>query len=108
MTKQTIFVWVNPDGSVDQEKSSIEWCDCKYNINYGTANKRRSEAKTNNTYNTKAINMLSIEGVFIRQFQSAREAGRYLNKSAASITKVANHLYGFCSAYGYKWEWATT
>ena len=34
------FVWVNPDGSVDLEKSSIEWCDADYNNNYGTHQER--------------------------------------------------------------------
>ena len=29
------FVWVNEDGSVDIEKSNLEWCDDKYNSNYG-------------------------------------------------------------------------
>ena len=28
-------VWVNEDGSIDFEKSNLEWCDDKYNSNYG-------------------------------------------------------------------------
>lgn len=35
------FVWVNDDGSVDIEKSNLEWCTHEYNINYGTAIERR-------------------------------------------------------------------
>ena len=28
------FVWVNEDGTVNLEKSNLEWCDYKYNTNY--------------------------------------------------------------------------
>ena len=31
--------------------SNLEWCDAKYNNNYGTKGKRISESKLNKTYN---------------------------------------------------------
>lgn len=34
--KTNNFIFVNPDGSVDLEKSNLEWCDNKYNCNYGS------------------------------------------------------------------------
>lgn len=30
------FVFINPDGSVNPEKSNLEWCTHRYNMNYGT------------------------------------------------------------------------
>ena len=39
------FVWINDDGSVDYEKSNLEWCTYKYNSNYGTATQRMSAKK---------------------------------------------------------------
>lgn len=30
------FVFINPDGSVNPEKSNLEWCTHNYNMNYGT------------------------------------------------------------------------
>lgn len=47
-------VWVNEDGSVDLEKSNLEWCTYKYNSNYGTciersATKRRGQKRTEET-----------------------------------------------------------
>lgn len=37
------FVFVNDDGSIDLEKSNLEWCTHQYNMMYGTRNKRISE-----------------------------------------------------------------
>lgn len=33
--KTNNFVWVNDDGTVDPSRSNLEWCDRKYNANYG-------------------------------------------------------------------------
>lgn len=44
--KTNNFVWVNPDGSIDPEKSNLEWCSAKYNVNYGTRNKRAGKKLT--------------------------------------------------------------
>ncbi len=38
------FIFVNPDGSVDLEKSNLEWCDRTYNINYGTRTEKQKKA----------------------------------------------------------------
>lgn len=37
------FVWVNEDGSVDFEKSNLEWCTNDYNIHYGTVQERQKQ-----------------------------------------------------------------
>lgn len=42
--KTNNFVYINEDGTVNLEKSNLEWCTAKYNINYGTANQRRSNS----------------------------------------------------------------
>lgn len=49
------FVFFNEDGSVDEEKSTIEWCDEKYNHNYGTINERISKANTNGKKSKKVL-----------------------------------------------------
>ena len=41
--KANNFVWVNEDGSVDLEKSNLEWCTNDYNIHFGTALKRQKQ-----------------------------------------------------------------
>lgn len=43
-------VWVNEDGSIDYDKSNLEWCTCKENVNYGTAMKRAVQTRNQKGY----------------------------------------------------------
>ena len=45
--KKINIVYINEDGSIDEEKSTIEWCTAKENSNYGTINQRISDAQIN-------------------------------------------------------------
>lgn len=38
--KNNNCVWIDSDGSINYEKSNLEWCSAKYNANYGTRNER--------------------------------------------------------------------
>ena len=40
------MIWVNEDGSIDYNKSNLEWCDYQYNANYGMRNINISNSKT--------------------------------------------------------------
>ena len=48
--KTNNFVWVNPDGSVDLEKSNLEWCSNEYNLSYGSRISRISNANKTKIY----------------------------------------------------------
>lgn len=47
------FVWVNEDGTVDLDKSNLEWCTQKYNLNYSDRNERLSKSMTEHYKNIK-------------------------------------------------------
>lgn len=51
------FIWINEDGSVDCEKSNLEWCDYKYNNNYGTKSERLSKSMTGRVAWNKGLPM---------------------------------------------------
>jgi hypothetical protein len=68
--KTNNFVFLNEDGSVDKEKSNLEWCDRKYNNNYGTRNERSAKAMS------KPVLQFSLSGHFIREWPSTAECGR--------------------------------
>lgn len=51
--------------------SNLEWCDAKYNHNYGTAISRRSAT---NRKNSKTLIQKSLDGVLIKEFECVREA----------------------------------
>lgn len=49
---------------------NLEWCNSKYNCNFGTRNTRMAKKLS------KPILQYTINGLFIREWKSAREAGR--------------------------------
>ena len=60
------MVFFNEDGSIDKERTSIEWVTYKENNNYGTRTERTS----------KPVIQLSLTGDFIREWPSINECGR--------------------------------
>lgn len=84
------FVFVNPDGSVDFEKSNLEWCDAKYNNNYGTHKQRVSASNKNHPVLSKPVKQIDKQGDIVNIFPSAIEASRYLNCYPSQIIDVCN------------------
>lgn len=90
----------------NNDVSNLEWCTVKYNANYGTRNELiQKQLKQNTTLpdNRKKVNMYTLDGVFIRQFNSLKEAKIFLNKpvTEAHISQCCNGIRK--TAYGYKW-----
>lgn len=85
--KDCNIVWVNKDGSIDYNKSNLEWCTAKYNSNYGTTQERRIEKILKPTL------QYSKEGVFIKEYDSII--------SAANQTKISQkHISDCCCGRG--------
>ena len=114
------FVWVNEDGSVDLEKSNLEWCTAKYNINYGTgiersATKRRgrkfseehkrklSESHTNNPLKNKPVVAVK-DGEVVMEFASIKEA---IHNGFNHVSKCCLKKRKTCGGYEwfYKSDW---
>ncbi len=73
--KTNNFVFLNEDGSVDKEKSNLEWSTPKENSNHGTRNERISKAMTNGKL-SKTVLQLSLSGDLIKEWESTRECER--------------------------------
>ena len=73
--KTNNFVFLNEDGSVDKEKSNLEWNTPKENSNHGTRTKRVAKANTNGI-RSKPVLQLSLSGELIREWPSIGECGR--------------------------------
>lgn len=71
---------------------NLEWCDAKYNLNYGTRNEKIS--------NSKKIPILqyTLDGEFIREWPSATDVGREVRNGIRECLRGRNK-----TAYGYKW-----
>lgn len=72
---------------------NIEWCDRRYNNNYGTRNKRLS----------RKILQYSKSGEFIREWKSAHEVERVLKIAQTNITQCCRGKHK--SAYGFIWKY---
>ena len=69
---------------------NLEWCDCKYNNNYGTRNERHK----------KPILQYTLDGEFVREWQSATDVGKNVNDGICKCLKGKTK-----SAYGYLWKY---
>ncbi len=97
------FVWVNPDGSIDESKSNLEWCTPKYNSNYGLSKTKITEKLTNHKSTSKQVGQYSKEGVLLNVFPSTKEVQRVLGFGNQHISKVC--LGKRKTAYGYVWKY---
>lgn len=97
-------VFLKKDGSVDLDKSNLEWCDAKYNMNYGTARQRWAEKKLNSPKLSKPVLQIDLgTNKIISKYPSTAEADRQLNINQGGIS---NCCRGKCkTAYGYKWKY---
>lgn len=86
----------------DEDKTNnsvdnVEWCDAKYNSNYGTRGQRIGNQQS------KAIQQLDDTGKLIATYKSTKEAAektgfQQSNISAAALGKIKHHK-GFVWAY---------
>ena len=82
--KTNNFVFLNEDGSVNKEKSNLEWKSPKDNCNHGTRNERIAKANTNGKKSKKVL-QLSLSGDLIREWESTAECERNgFNQGAVS------------------------
>ena len=95
--KTNNFVFLNEDGSVDKEKSNLEWKNHRDNCNHGTRNKRSAKARS------KKVLQLSLSGELIREWPSAMEIQRQLGFHQSAICNCCNgklpHYKGFKWCY---------
>ena len=97
--KTNNFVFLNEDGSVDKEKSNLEWKTPKENSNHGTRNERIAKANTNGKKSKKVL-QFTLDGEFIREYPSIMECARNgFNQGA--VCRCCNGKQK--TAYGFLW-----
>ena len=100
--KKINMVIFNTDGSINKEKSTIEWVTPKENSNYATRNERIFEKTTNGKLSKKVL-QLSLSGDLIREWPSTKEIERQLGFDHGAVSKCCNgklpHYKGFLWMY---------
>jgi hypothetical protein len=95
--KSQNYVWANEDGTIDPEKSNLEWCDRAYNVNYGKCIEKTKEKLS------KPIAQMTLDNQIITIWPSINEAGRN-GFDQGAIWSCCN---GKSKTHkGYKWQYA--
>lgn len=85
--------------------NNLEWCDNRYNSNYGTRNERAgiaiSKAQINNPKLSKKV--LCVESGIV--YPSTKEVQRQLGFHHSHISRCCDKKYGFKTAGGLHFEW---
>ena len=102
--KTNNFVYVNSDGSVDLQKSNLEWCGVQYNCNYGTRNKRGSNARINHQKLSKQVDQYTMNGVFVKHWPSVSEIKRQLGFCDSAIIQCCKYVSK--QSYGFVWRYS--
>lgn len=84
--------------------NNLEWCDQKYNSNYGT-NGQRISSKLTNGLRSKAVEQYDRKGNFIKEFPSVAEVSRLLGFPTSSITRCCNGSKKYSVIGGYQWKY---
>lgn len=91
----------------DENKSNncvdnLEWCTVKYNTNYGTGIKRRSEKQIYSNSKAKAVIKIGDNGETLEQYVSMRNAARINKLPQSNIFKSCNNNI---KCGGYLWRY---
>lgn len=99
--KKINMVFFNKDGTVNKERTTIEWVTYKENNDYGSHNERVGKANTNGK-RSKPVLQFTLTGEFIREWPSAMEIQRQLGYDNGNISACC--LGKLKTAYGFCWE----
>lgn len=94
----------------DENKSNncvdnLEWCDNKYNINYGTARERISRSHIA-LLKGRAVIQLTKDGKMVNTYSNSAIAMRQTGIDASAINKVCLNRPKFKTAGGFIWRYA--
>lgn len=106
--KTSNFVFIGEDRKAVLAKSNLEWCDHKYNINFGTRNERHAKAMKDKLVNhqkmSKRVLQYDIEGNLVQEWPSAQEVKR---KTGWDVGNISSACHGkLKTAYGFVWRYA--
>lgn len=84
--------------------NNLEWCDAKYNNNYGTRIVRQIATQTNRSDCSKPIAQYDLKGNLVAIYPSVKEAWRQTGISRSHISDVANGNPKYKTSGGFIWK----
>lgn len=95
--KTNNFIYINDDGSINEELSNLEWCTHQYNLTYKDLRKVAAQKLS------KPILQYTLEGEFVREWESARQVQKELGWSQGNIHMCLTGRRHKC--HGFMWRY---
>ena len=95
----------------DEDKTNnvvgnLEWCDQRFNNEYGSRNERSTNSNRNNPkQNCRKVNQYTLDGIFVNSYPSLSEIKRSLGFDFTNIQACCSGRHK--TAYGYVWRYAS-
>ena len=96
-------VCFNPDGSIDTERTNLEWCTSLYNLRYGTRVERMN--KLVNEPRMRPVNQYDFDGELINTYPSVAEASKAIGVNTRTMSSICGKI-GAHSTHGYIFRYA--
>lgn len=99
---------LNEINHIDEDKTNnivpnLEWCNHKYNLNYGSVKDKIGKANRNGKFWSRRVGQYK-DGILIATYPSSAEAERQTGICSSSIRKVCLGKPKFLSAGGFEWR----
>lgn len=89
---------------------NLEWCNHKYNMNYGTTQERISASMIGKMINrpdkSKAVFQFTKQMEFVKEFVSIQEAKRITNINQSNTSACCRGVKNHSTVGGYIWRYA--
>lgn len=98
------FIFFDENGTVVPEKSNLEWCDAKHNINWGTRTEKNAMARLNHPKMSKKVYQFDLEGNLVKTWPSTYEVERQTGWAEQNISACC--LGKYKTAHGFVWRYS--
>lgn len=88
----------------DNRVENLEWLTHRENLNYGSRNEKHRASMLNHSSMSKAIVQYDLNGNFIQEFPSIREASRVLGFNMCNIKECCKGRYKQTHGYIFKYK----
>ena len=99
-----IFINHKDENKLNNIVENLEWVTTRENNNYGTRNKRIAKSQLNRKDCSKSVLQFSINGEFIKEWESIADAGRH-GFNRKGISCVCRGVVNYNTSGGYIWKY---